>query len=399
MKKRTYLLLVIAILAATVLGMLVVEHQGYVLITWKNVRYESTLWIFLAVLAALALLASLARGLAALLLRSLGWVNPWSARNRRKRLDEAADRGLLEFNRGNWQAALKHLEHAGKVSERPLPYLLAAARSADKLGQHQQADDLLAQAGQRLKGQDPAISLCQADLHIQRGQLLQARDCLQEARSRHPGNSELLERLLELLLQQQDWSSLTGLLPDLRKARLRSSEELDSLEQQTWQGRLQQAEDARALEKTWAAMSSTLHQSPGILLAYCSRLIVLGQARDAEALLRRQLDKNMDSQLLQAWSQIPHADATRALQTARNWQAQMPDDPHVLLALGKLAIQANEWAAARDYLQASLSRQPTAQAYAELARLLGRMGDHKAGNELLDTSIRLLEQQSLSSTH
>ena len=33
MKKRTFLLLLIAILLAAGLGMLIVEHQGYVLIT------------------------------------------------------------------------------------------------------------------------------------------------------------------------------------------------------------------------------------------------------------------------------------------------------------------------------------------------------------------------------
>ncbi len=398
MKKRTYLLLLIAIVAATLLGMLVVEHQGYVLIAWKNARYESTLWVFLAVLAVLALALSLLRSLAGLLLGSLGWINPWSAGNRRKRLDVAASQGLLEFSRGNWQPALKHLEYAGQHSTRPLPYLLAAARTAEKLGQHQQADQLLAQASQRLKDQDPAISLCQAELHIQRGHYPQACESLQQARSRHPGNSELLERLLELYLQQQDWAALAGLLPDLRKNRLRSPDELDHLELQIWQGRLQHATDTGALEKTWSAMASSLHQVPAILLAYCSRLIVMGHARNAESLLRRQLEKSMDSQLLQAWAQIPHADPARALKAARQWLEQMPDDPHVLLALGKLAIQANEWAAARDYLQASLSRQPSAQAYTELARLLGRMGDHKAGQELLDTGIRLLEQQNLTST-
>lgn len=395
MRKRTYLLLLLAMLAAAALGMLVVEHQGYVLITWKSFRYESTLWIFLAALVVLALLAWLLRAIAGVLLRSVGWANPWSARNKRKRLDEAVARGLLEYSRGNWQPALKHLEQAGKAAPRPLPYLLAAARAAQKLDQPAHADQLLAQAGQKLKQHDPAISLCQAELLGQRGLHAEARDCLLTARQQHPDNPELLEQLLDLLVQQQDWASLTGLLPDLRKSRLRDADSLDQLEQQVWQGRLQQSSDRASLDKVWTTMSSSLHQSPGILLSYCSRLIVLGQAADAEALLRRQLDKQMDSQLLQAWAQIPHADAARALQTARKWLQQAPEDPHALLALGKLAIQANEWAAARDYLQASLSRQPSPQAYAELARLLGRMGDHKAGQELLDTGIRMLEQQSL----
>ena len=58
--KRTYLILLIVVACAAVLGMFIVEHTGYVLISWKSFRYESSLWMFLALLTAvLALLYGL----------------------------------------------------------------------------------------------------------------------------------------------------------------------------------------------------------------------------------------------------------------------------------------------------------------------------------------------------
>ncbi len=49
--KRTYLILLIVVACAAALGMFIAEHTGYVLISWKSFRYESSLWVFLAVLA------------------------------------------------------------------------------------------------------------------------------------------------------------------------------------------------------------------------------------------------------------------------------------------------------------------------------------------------------------
>lgn len=68
--------------------------------------------------------------------------------------------------------------------------------------------------------------------------------------------------------------------------------------------------------------------------------------------------------------------------------------PWPCFAAGRLAVQARQWAKARDYYRGSLELQPTPQVYAELARLLNQMGDYKSGNELLASGIRLLEEQA-----
>ncbi|WP_101497515.1 heme biosynthesis HemY N-terminal domain-containing protein [Thiopseudomonas denitrificans] len=394
MKKRTFLLLLIAILLAAGLGMLVVEHQGYVLITWKNIRFESTLWVFLACIAVLLAGLYLLRMLACAVLASLGWVNPWSARNRKKRLDEAVNQGMLEFSRGNWQPALRQLSHAAKTSPQPLPYILAAARAAEKLQQRDTADQLLEEARTRLPESDLAIILCQAELYQQRGQQEQAQQLLQNAQRHNSENPELIERLYHVLLDNRDWGGLIGLVPDLYKIKSLSEGEVKAIEQRAWQGRLQAAGDLQQLNKVWNPMSSSLHRNASTVLAYCSQLITLGHAGEAEGLLRQQLEQNVDVALLQAYAQIPHADPERALQTAEGWLRQVPDDAMALFALGRLAVQARQWGRARDYYQSSLERRPTPQVYAELARLLNQMGDYKTGNELLATGIRLLERQN-----
>ena len=91
---RAVLLLLLVVSAATLLGLAVAEHSGYVLIAWKGLRYESSLWVFLLLLALAWGLFVGVRWLVRVLLASGGVVNPWSRRNRGKRQQLAADKGL-----------------------------------------------------------------------------------------------------------------------------------------------------------------------------------------------------------------------------------------------------------------------------------------------------------------
>ena len=82
---RAVLLLLLVVSAATLLGLAVAEHSGYVLIAWKGLRYESSLWVFLLLLALAWGLFVGVRWLVRVLLASGGVVNPWSRRIRGKR--------------------------------------------------------------------------------------------------------------------------------------------------------------------------------------------------------------------------------------------------------------------------------------------------------------------------
>ena len=89
--KRIYLLLLVAIAVAAVIGVAIAEHSGYVLIAYKNFRYESGLWAALGVLFAIWLVIFLVRMLINLLTASSGVVNPWSRRNRSRRVQVAIE--------------------------------------------------------------------------------------------------------------------------------------------------------------------------------------------------------------------------------------------------------------------------------------------------------------------
>ncbi|MFQ5936992.1 MAG: heme biosynthesis protein HemY, partial [Acidiferrobacterales bacterium] len=63
------------------------------------------------------------------------------------------------------------------------------------------------------------------------------------------------------------------------------------------------------------------------------------------------------------------------LETAEGWLSTRPDNPSLLLTLGRLSLQNELWGKARSYLESSAQRRPTAQTYRELAALMERLDE------------------------
>ncbi|PYG98382.1 heme biosynthesis protein HemY, partial [Arthrobacter stackebrandtii] len=120
--KRVYLLAVLAIVIAAALGIAVAKHSGYVLLSYGSFRYQSGLWAALAGLLAVVALLWLLRYLVGLVLTSSGVVNPWSRRNRSRRIRLAIEQGQLDLAEGRWASAQRHLQRAAEAERQPLLY-------------------------------------------------------------------------------------------------------------------------------------------------------------------------------------------------------------------------------------------------------------------------------------
>jgi HemY protein len=98
-----------------------------------------------ALLAVVALLWLL-RYLVGLVLTSSGVVNPWSRRNRSRRIRVAIEQGQLDLAEGRWASAQRHLHRAAEAERQPLLYYLGAARAANEQGRTEDSDNLLERA-------------------------------------------------------------------------------------------------------------------------------------------------------------------------------------------------------------------------------------------------------------
>ena len=389
---RVVLLLVAVVAASTLLGLAIQEHSGYVLIAWKGLRYESSLWVFVLLIVLLWLVVRLLRWLWRGMRFSGGVLNPWSRRNHGKRAQLAADKGLLDLLEGRWDRAVRHLQRAAEGERQPLMHYLGAARAAHKLGQYEESEALLERALQRQPQAELAIALTHADLQKSRGDLDGALTTLQAMRERYPHHRQVLRQLYQLRLARAEWAELVQLLPELRKAKVLEGDELSALEQQVWAARLQAAGEQgldqgeaalQPLTATWQQLSASQRQSVELLAVYAEQLSALGAPEEAEEVLRKALKRGYDQRLMRLYGLLRGRDPARQLQTAEELLKQHPQDAVLLLSLGRLCLINGVWGKAREYFEISLEFERSAEACAELARLLASQGEVERSNQLL----------------
>ena len=402
--KRILLLTLLAllVLAAGAYALVQIEQPGYVLVAYKSFRYESSLWGTLVLLASLWLLLFSLRLLFRLLTASGRVVNPWSRRNRTRRVQLSAEQGLLDLTEGRWERALRHLRRAAEGDAQPLMHYLGAARAAQELGRYEESDSLLEQALRRQPQAELAIALAHAELQVGRGEPAAALETLQVMRERHPRHRQVLRQLQALYEQQGDWSALLGLLPELRKNKALSDAALLELEQRAWRGRLDDAGRSglnageaalQPLTQAWQQLTSAQRNAPQLLLAYAEQLRALGAEPEAEEVLGKALKRQYDARLVALYGELAGTDPARQLQAAEGWLKQQPADAELLLALGRLCLRNRLWDKAREYFDASLGLTRSAATCAELARLLAHQGEVARSNELFQEALGLQQQR------
>ncbi|MFJ4197774.1 heme biosynthesis protein HemY [Pseudomonas sp. NPDC089534] len=402
--KRLYVLVFLVIAVTAALGLAIAQHSGYVLVAYKGFRYESSLWATLAVVAVLWLLAWGVKALVEVVLTSGGVVNPWSRRNRSRRVQVAIEHGQLDLAEGRWASAQRHLYRAAEAERQPLLYYLGAARAANEQGNYEECDRLLERALERQPQAELAIALNHAQLQTDRGDTDGALETLQAMHERHPRNAQTLRQLQRLHQQRGEWSAVIRLLPELRKDKVLPPAELTELERRAWGQNLslaaQREEDGtvgqQSLERAWQQLTSAQRQEPALVLAYAEQLRQLGAQVEAEEVLRNALKRKYDSHLARLYGLVRGSDPVRQLQTAEGWLKEHPADPSLLLTLGRLCLQASLWGKARDYLESSLHTQRNPEACAELARLLARLGDTERSNQLFQEGLGLLDDRLLA---
>lgn len=167
--KRFIAIALLVIAVAGLVGYAIYRHAGYVLIAYDSFRYESSLWAFLAVLLVLWLVYRVLKFLVGLVTASSSAANPWSRRNRSRRVQLAIEQGQMDLAEGRWASAQKHLSRAAEAERQPLLYYLGAARAANEQGKYEESDSLLERALTRQPQAELAIALSHAQLQVDRG--------------------------------------------------------------------------------------------------------------------------------------------------------------------------------------------------------------------------------------
>ncbi len=375
---KILIFIALLLIVSALVTLFAAEDPGYVLITRTPWSVEMSLTTF----AVLTVVSFAGLYLLLWLLKRL-WniphgVTEWRLNRSTKKAREALTQGLVSLAEGNWSRAQSRLLSELQNSETPLINYLGAACASQALGNTEKRDEYIAKA-QEVSPQDSlAIAMTQAHLYSWTEQHEQALATLSELRAREPKHAHILTLLVKTYLALRDWTSLADLIPNLRKNKVLSNEALDALELQVHSELLKlslPSDSPELLKRAWNAVPKSLRQHPKLLAIYSAHLIKQNQMNEAETLLRDAIRRSWNEELVELYGRARADNPAAQLEVAESWLNGRPEDPVLLLTLGRLSRYNELWGKARSYLETSVNRRPTAETYWELGGLMEHLGE------------------------
>jgi HemY protein len=366
--------LVLAFAAAVGLSLLMRFNYGNVAILWPPYRIEISVNLALALLAGGFLLLHLVLIATA---RALGLpqrVREYRTRRQREQAGMALRDSVLAFFEGRLgrverfaQSAQAHPVTAGAAA-------LIAARSAQRMQEHERRDRWLGEAGA-----DPAAAaallMTQAELAVDDRRADEAILIVETLHARGARHIVSLRTALRAYEQAERWPDVLHTLRLLekrdalhaaavRRLRVKALCEIVSAK----------AGDAPALRDTWRSLRADERALPEVAAQVADTLLAAGAPDDARRIVEQGLDASYNDALAAVYARIGGAPLRDRLERLEAWRQRYGDEPQLLLALGRVCASEKLWGKAEDYLRLALRRQPSVAAHAALAELYETLG-------------------------
>lgn len=374
---KILLYIVVLLFASVSLTLLALNNPGYLLIARAPWTIEMPLTLF-AVIVFGAILAFYMIGHLVFRLWNMPRdVARWRLLRHTRRAQEGLRDGVLQLMEGNWLKAEKRLLSDLRYSQAPLINYLAAAWAAQGQGNYEKRDEYLSMSQQSAPDHALAVGMMQAYLHYNARQYEQALAILSQLRIQEPTRPQVLKLLAEVYRALSDWTSLASLLPDLRRYKALPADDLDAVELETHRELLilsLPSGSIEVLESAWQFVPKTLRTHPALTDVYARHLINQNEMDKAETLLVAAIRKKWNDNLVYLYGRVIGSDPQRQLDAAEAWLPEHPDNPLLLLTLGRLALASGAKAKARAYLDRSTEHGHLPDAYAELGALLEQTG-------------------------
>ena len=392
--KRLFVVSLLVLLASVGLVVAIEYDPGYVLISYGLHTLETSVWVGVAAIALFLFLLWLLFTSIRRLFSQSAVMKRWLSGRGHRRSQRQTTEGLIAFIEGNWARAQRVLSRSAGKSDTPLVNYLVAARASNALGNDKQVKEFLRKAEQSTEGADIAVGLTQAELQLHNGALEQSLATLTRLRRNTDRHPHILNLLKSVYIGLKDWDNLAELLPQLRRHKVVSKEELQALSVQASQERLQAAAATKKnrLDNTklvWQQLPKAVQSESSVVACYAQLLIAADDQTEAEKVLLQQLRRHWSAELITLYGQVAGADVSKQLVQAESWLRERNNDAALLLCLGRLSLRNQLWGKAREYFESSLALEEQPHSCVELARLLTKLGEHQKSNEWFHRGLAL----------
>ena len=375
-------------------------NNGYVLMVAPPYRVEISLNLMIVLLLAAIFLAYFIVRLIVITLAIPAEVREFRLRRRREKARRMMLDGLKAFFEGRYAKAQKTASAALELEESPQVSTINAmvgARSAHELRKYSQRDEFLARAEGFAPKEIAVRLITQAELLLDEKHAEEALKILNSLRSMGaPLHTAALR--LELKAQQlsNNWYGVLDLLKQLEQRNALDKIVIEQLRRHAHIENIKKKVlNPETLREYWRTMSSSDKKDTRVAAAAVRACVAIGDCATAHQIIEQSLDRQWDSELAELYAECPGNDVIRQIERAEAWLASHPNDANLLLALGKLCIHSELWGKAQNYLEASLSVEPSHPAHLALAQLNQKIGQSELARDHygkgLELALRRLE--------
>jgi len=386
-----YLLIVIlALSAAVVLGHFVSADAGFVVIGYAGKVFRTSFAFFVVLLVTGIVVADIAWRFLYQVLTMRTRMVGWSGNYRRKRSQRTLGNGLLALAEGDFNRAERLLSRGGDDETAAAIRYLGAAEAAQAQNAAERRDTYLNLAHDAMPSAEIAIGIKRAEMQVSNKQHEQARASLAYLADRHPDNKQVLSLQQQVCSQTDDFVTLLGLLPALRRHSVYPQERLEELESRTATALLSQAfTTVDELHELWHRLPKSTRNRSSCIALYAKQLTALGHHEDAEGLLRKNIGRDWHPDLIRQYGEVRVPKALQQMQRAEVWLVTRTEDTDLLLTVAKLSINAEQWDKARTALDRLIALAPSPMAYRLLAEIFEQADDTEAVNQCQREGLRL----------
>ena len=393
--RKLLLIVLFGLALGALLGQLMVSVPGYWLVRVGDTSYQTSFWFGLVLLLAAFLVLHFVLRLLMRMSHPVSRLKVWNRRTRHRNAMKRTVRGLVALAEGRWKRAEKSLVKAADDSSTPLVNYLSAALAAHYQGRYEQADTLLKRAHLSTEGADTAVGLMQVQLMLDRQQYEEALAILTRLDRQLPNHPQVLKQPKQAYRSVNDGEGRRRRVPRLESRQWISPQERGQLELRAYKELLvHESRDPGNVERIrslWAERPDSRRGNVELIGLDAEALVRGDEEGIAERLLRHSLKEHWDSRLVLRYGLL-NVDPARQLVHAEKWLQERPNDPDLLLTLGRLALRNAYWGKAQEYFEASQRQRPSGLVCAELARLYANLGEHNKSQLYYRQSVELLDK-------
>lgn len=322
----------------------------------------------------------------------------FSKRHRHKKTDEMLLSGLKAYFEGDFVKAQKNAAVALKLANSATVKAISAviaARSAHKLNQVNARDQYLNNALNQVPGEKSLCLATKAEFQLDDGNYQDALKTLQSLYS-GGGLQPTAVLLLELEAHQRgrNWDAVLELTEVLEKRQSANKIYIKKLKHDAQIENIRsKAIDSQSLNQYWLHISPMEKMDSKLCAAAVRSYISLGNCATANRIIEQNVPITWDNDLIELYAECLDYHVNRQIECAEVWLKSQPNNAQLLLTLGKLCTHCELWGKAQNYLEASLSVEPSYKAHFALAQLNEKLGKHELAMSHYNKGLELCLKQ------